>query len=344
VKKKIHIIYTGGTIGMKKLPEGYAPVAGHLSQELKKIEELYSEQVPDFTLREFAPLLDSANMNPSHWQEIADEIGAKHEEYDGFVVLHGTDTMAYTASALAFMLEGLQKTVIVTGSQIPLGEIRSDGRTNLLNSLLIAADYRIPEVCVYFNDKLLRGCRTIKLDSESLDAFESPNYPPLGNVGIEIKINNELLLKPRKHPLRVVGVNKTSIAAFRLFPGVTPEILENILRPPLQGLVLETYGRGNGPDQYPEILAVLKQACTRGVVIVATTQCLRGKASLGKYASGSALAKSGVVGGEDMTTEAALAKLNYLFSLKLSPEEIRKWIGSDICGEITADSGSGLTG
>ena len=198
MRKKVYIAYTGGTIGMKRTVDGYVPASGYLKRLMHNLPELKSDLLPEYDIGEYEPLLDSSNMTPDDWLRIANDISKRHNAYDGFVVLHGTDTMAYTASALPFMLQGLQKPVVITGAQIPLCKVRNDARENLITALLIAANFKIPEVCLCFGNKLLRGNRAVKIDSDSLDAFESPNFPPLGTVGIEIKINWDLVLPPPK--------------------------------------------------------------------------------------------------------------------------------------------------
>ena len=209
MRKRVYIAYTGGTIGMKRTRDGYVPASGFLQQQMEAMPELKHPSMPRFDVHEYAPLLDSSNMTPREWVAIARDIGDHYDEYDGFVVLHGTDTMAYTTSALPFMLHGLGKPVIVTGSQIPLCEVRNDARENLITSLLIAANYDIPEVCLYFGGKLLRGCRAVKVSADGFAAFDSPNVPPLGTVGIDIEINWDLVRKPRprqKHARRGAGL------------------------------------------------------------------------------------------------------------------------------------------
>jgi L-asparaginase len=280
-------------------------------------------------------------MTPRQWVAIARDIAGHYDEYDGFVVLHGTDTMAYTSSALPFLLNGLAKPVIVTGSQIPLCEVRNDARENLITSLLIAANYDIPEVCLYFGGSLLRGCRAVKVSADGFAAFASPNVPPLGTAGIAIEINRELVRKPRRRgALRVDELASPVVSALRLFPGIAPELVRNVLRPPLQGLVLETYGVGNGPDQDAAFLGALAEATARGVVIVDCTQCLEGSVDLGAYAAGSALAAAGAVSGFDMTAEAALAKLYYLFSRGYGVEKVKRELQRDLRGEMTTITGS----
>ncbi|MCA9974588.1 MAG: asparaginase, partial [Anaerolineales bacterium] len=286
MKKRVYIANTGGTIGMEKTPHGYAPAPGYLAEQMTQISVLKGPSMPNYDLHEYDPLLDSANMTPKDWLKIAQDIACRYDDYDGFVVLHGTDTMAYTASALPFMLEGLSKPVIVTGSQIPLCEVRNDARENLITAMILAAEYPIPEVCLYFGDKLMRGCRTVKVNANRFDAFDSPNLPPLGKVGIDIELNWKAIrpLPPHNSPLTIHPLNGSRISAFRLFPGISADIMRHVLQPPLKGLVLEAYGVGNGPDNDPEFIAALKEASQRGVVIVDCTQCLSGSVDLNDYA------------------------------------------------------------
>ena len=334
-KKRVYIAYTGGTIGMVNSANGYKPAADYLKERMSLIEELEDDIMPEYDIHEYNPLLDSSNMTPQNWVTIAKDIANNYDKYDGFVVLHGTDTMAYTASALSFMLQGIQKPVILTGSQIPLCEIRNDGRKNLITAMMLAAHYDIPEVCLYFGDKLLRGNRSVKVKADQLDAFDSPNFPPLGTAGINIKVNWEMVQQGKKADLDIRNIGDHFISALHLFPGISAQVVDNILKPPLKGLVLETYGRGNGPDQNKELLEVIKKATDRGIIVVASTQCLEGAVSLGEYAAGAELKKAGVISGYDMTTEAALAKLYYLFSQDLSIAEVKEMMQSNLCGELT---------
>ena len=336
MRKRVYIAYTGGTIGMKSTGDGYVPATGYLEKLMNTIPELKSDILPDYQICEYEPLLDSSNMTPDDWLKIANDIAAHYKEFDGFVVLHGTDTMAYTASALPFMLQGLQKPVILTGAQIPLCKVRNDARENLVTALLIAANFKIPEVCLCFGDKLLRGNRAVKVDADSLDAFESPNFPALGTVGIEININWDLVLPPAKtrKPLTVNTLNEARVAGLRLFPGISIDIVKNFLQPPIRGLILQTYGIGNAPEDL-KLISAFKAANDRGVIIVNCTQCLKGTVSMEDYATGAALAKAGVISGFDMTLEAALAKLSFLLNQKLSVAKIKKMMQTDMRGELT---------
>ncbi len=336
MKKRVCILYTGGTIGMKPTPQGYAPEPGYLARVMDSMPDFSSPEMPEYVICEYTPLLDSSNMGPRHWLAIARDIADKYNDYDGFVVIHGTDTMAYTASALPFMLEGLAKPVVLTGSQIPLCRVRSDGRDNLVTSLMVVAQTPLPEVCLCFGNRLLRGCRATKVDAAGFQAFDSPNYPDLGHIGVAIRPHPEFILPARPvNGLTVHPLSDARVGALRLFPGISAELVANVLRSPLQGLVLETYGMGNGPSNDAELMDVLAEACNRGVVIVNCTQCLRGTVDQRGYQAGSALARAGVVSGADMTAEAALTKMIYLFSLELPPEEIRVRMTRNLRGELT---------
>ena len=277
-------------------------------------------------------------MAPSHWQQIADDIKAQYNKYDGFIILHGTDTMAYTASALSFMFENLDKPVIVTGSQIPLAELRTDGQENLLNALYIAANYPIPEVSLFFNNKLLRGNRGRKLDADGFDAFDSPNYSPLLVAGINIELVNGVIQHPSPGTeLKVSPISPQPIGMITLYPGISSDVLKNTLQQPVNAMILLSYGVGNAP-QTPAILEQLKQAHKNEIIVVNCTQCMRGKVNMGGYATGHALRNAGVLSGMDMTPEATLAKLHYLLSQQLPVEEMRQKITESLRGELTADS------
>ena len=257
-----------------------------------------------------------------------------YDDYDGFIVIHGTDTMAYTASALAFMFQGLSKPVVVTGSQIPLSELRNDGRENLITSLLIASEHPIPEVSLCFGNRLLRGCRATKVSANQFQAFDSPNHPPLGSIGIRISVDRDRFFLQPETAFELRPMRNARVGALRLFPGTSAELLGNVLRTPLEGLVLETYGSGNGPSD-PAFLRVLSEACDRGVVIVNCTQCLHGGVNQTGYATGSSLARAGVVSGLDMTPEAALTKMSYLLSQDLGVDEVRRYMSVNLRGELT---------
>lgn len=339
-KPRIYVAYTGGTIGMRKTDQGYVPESGHLQRLLAEIPRFRDPGVPEFEIAEFEPLLDSSNMHPGHWLQIADQIRRNYADYDAFLVLHGTDTMAFTAAALSFMLEDLAKPVVLTGSQIPFEETRNDAQSNLLTALLVLGRYhhRLPEVMVFFGDKLLRGNRATKVSVTGFDGFDSPNFPPLGRAGIDIDIDWEQVLPPRTRvldELSVVEIGSARVGAFRIFPGLEPRLLEAVLAQPTQGVVLECYGAGNAPTANPEFMRVLAEATARGVVIVDVTQALRGSANLSLYATGRALLDVGVVSGFDLTAEAALAKLYYLFAKGLAPERVKQLLQQPLVGELT---------
>jgi L-asparaginase len=340
LRKRVYVAYAGGTIGMRGTSAGYAPAPGFLEEQLLTLPELGRPEMPEVELEEYRPLLDSSNTQPQDWLRIARDIAEDRQEYDGFVVLHGTDTMAYTASALAFILQGLEKPVILTGSQIPLSEVRNDARGNLLTSLLLAAHHPVPEVCLFFGSRLLRGCRSVKVSADGFDAFASPNFPALGTVGVDISIEWSLVHRPRRLGQPAVPERlDATVGALRLFPGISARTVRNMLQPPLQGLVLEAYGTGNAPDRDRELLAAITEAVGRGVVVVVCTQCLRGSVALGSYVTGSALREAGAVSGYDMTAEAALAKLHYLVGSGRAADEVRTLMQDDLCGELTRPGG-----
>ena len=337
--KRVYIAYTGGTIGMRRTAEGYAPEGGYMEALLAGFPELQDERMPAYDIHEYEPLLDSSNMGPDHWLLIARDILDRYDEYDGFIVLHGTDTMAYTASALAFMLQGLGKPVILTGSQIPLCEVRNDARDNLIAAMMIIAHHPVPEVCLYFGSRLLRGCRCVKVNASGLQAFDSPNFPPLGTVGISIRINEELIFKhPWPRPKFLGTFEDTRVGALRLFPGISIEMITSMLRAPLQGLVIETYGVGNGPSKDRAFMQALEKAVGRGMVIVNCTQCLQGMVDQQGYATGQALGRTGLVSGYDLTAEAALTKLIFLFSQGMDAGRVREMMARSLCGEMTLPS------
>lgn len=335
-KKTIYVAYTGGTIGMQPSPQGYIPVSGHLQQQLQSMPEFHHPDMPDFVIKEYQPLIDSSDMTPCDWQIIATDIVENYLDYDGFVILHGTDTMAFTASALSFMLEGLDKPVIVTGSQIPLSQLRSDGQQNLLNALYVAAHYPVCEVGLFFNNRLYRGNRTTKAHANGFDAFASPNLAPLLEAGIHIRRRAVEPLPAGSNKLLLHDITPQPIGVLTLYPGISANVVSNFALQPVKALILRSYGVGNAP-QDPAFLNQLHQASQRGIVVVNLTQCQSGKVDMGGYATGNALARAGVISGADLTVEAALTKLHFLLSQALPIEQIRHLMQQDLRGELTVE-------
>lgn len=335
MKKQILIINTGGTISSVKTNHGYEPAQDFVSTALAKITTLSHADMPHYVVREYQPLLDSSNMTVSHWNSIAADIASEYANFDGFVIFHGTDTMAYTASALSFMLENLSKPVILTGSQIPLSEARNDAVDNIITSLWLCAHQPIKEVCIYFNQRLLRGNRAQKVSAQQFNAFDSPNFPHLATIGISIELNKHLLCTRSNKPFQLQTIHSQCIANFRLFPGFATDVLDFILQQPLRGLVLETYGAGNAQNNDPRFLFLLEKACSRGVVIVNCSQCQHGRVEMSKYATGYTLKKAGLISGHDMTPEAAHCKLLYLFSKYSDINQIKTLMETALCGELS---------
>ena len=334
MSESVFVLNTGGTIGMVDSPDGYAPVAGALLPYVDWIVANSRGELPQIEFLELDPPIDSANATSEDWCTIARILYARRESHQGFVVLHGTDTMAYTSSALSFLLPSFGKPVVVTGSQIPISRTRSDGRQNLIGALQVATRPDVPEVTLLFGEVLLRGNRATKVDASGLDAFASPRFPSLAEIGIDIAVRHGLVRPVGGEPGLTAG-RLGHVASVRLFPGFSASILANVCRPPLQGLVIEAYGAGNGPANDADFLAAVEDATSRGIVVVVVTQCARGSVQPGAYATGSALMRAGAVPGYDMTCEAALTKLAVLLGQGHGAAEVAEMMQRDLAGELT---------
>ena len=336
MKKRVGIIYTGGTIGMMPTESGYAPNPSAFPEMLDKIHDVNLPGFPEYEVICLSKLLDSSDISYREWSELGEMIAKRYDDFDGFVVLHGTDTMAYTASVMSFILEGLDKAVVFTGSQIPLCRMRSDGIDNLVTSILVAASGRVHEVCLYFGGQLMRGNRVTKVSANGLLAFESPNYPRLADVGTEIAYRSKFLRKSEGGSLTLATLEPISIAVLKIFPGIRPQLFESVIDSGVRAIVIEAFGAGNIPSD-GALAAVLKRAADAGVLIVVTSQCGSGTVSLGTYATSSPLLSAGAVSGQDMTTEAAVAKLYYLFSKYGDVARVREQMGIDLVGEMSGE-------
>lgn len=341
-KSSILLIYTGGTIGMKVDPTLQALTPFDFKQILEEVPELrkFAYRIDSWT---FDPLIDSSDVEPSLWIALAELIEEKYEDYDGFVILHGTDTMAYSASALSFMIENLSKPVIFTGSQLPIGMPRTDGKENLISAVEIAAakdaegHALVPEVCICFDNILMRGNRTCKMNSDNFRAFCSENLPPLAEAGISIRYDSNIIRRPAswdEGPTFRKTLD-TRVAILKMHPGITPQIVRDIMcSPDTRAVIIETYGAGNAPSK-EWFLKIVQDAASMGKVILNVTQCIAGSVNMDIYATGKCLKDAGVVSGYDSTTESALAKLFYLLGNFRDNEEVKRMLEEDLRGEIS---------
>jgi L-asparaginase len=341
-KSAILLIYTGGTIGMKEDPSIQALKPFNFSQILEEVPELgkFAYRIDSHT---FDPLIDSSDVEPSLWRSLVELIEEKYDRYDGFVILHGTDTMAYSASALSFMLEGLTKPVIFTGSQLPIGTPRTDGKENLISSVEIAAakdkdgHALVPEVCIYFDNVLMRGNRASKINSDNFRAFRSPNFPPLAEAGIHIRYNTSEIRLPSGWDTRPIFHKEldTRVSILKMHPGITPQIVRTILcSPDTRAVIIETYGAGNAPSR-EWFLEIVREASAMGKILLNVTQCIAGSVNMDIYATGKSLKAAGVTNGYDSTTESALGKLFYLLGVFEDNTPVKAGLEKDLRGEIS---------
>lgn len=340
----ILLIYTGGTIGMVENPCTGALEPLDFAYLYDNIPELKLLDC-NISVEQVEPPIDSSDISTNNWANLANIINTNYKSYDGFVILHGTDTMSYTASALSFMLKGLTKPVILTGSQLPIGSVRTDGKENLITAIEIASAKRedgsakVPEVCILFQDYLMRGNRTSKVSADRFRAFESYNYPQLAFTGIDIRYNNHFIHhENRNTTFEVFPRLDSNVVVLKLFPGINRSVVETLLSTPnLKGVVLETFGSGNAPT-YPWFMEAIERATQRGIVIVNVTQCANGSVDMSRYETGRRLLHLGVTSGYDMTTESAVTKLMSLFGQGLQSSEVRTLMGISLRGELTTDS------
>lgn len=336
----ILLIYTGGTIGMIQNPTTGALESFNFHHLLSLVPELrrFDCRIDTYS---FDPPIDSSDMEPEHWARLVRIIQESYERYDGFVILHGTDTMAYTASALSFMLENLSKPVILTGSQLPMGILRTDGKENLITSIEIASAHdsegnpMVPEVCIYFERELMRGNRTTKISAERFNAFKSYNYPSLAHSGIDIKFIPQCIRRPNGLSLKAHYLFDTNVVVVTLFPGIQQRLITAVFHTPgLKAVVMKTFGSGNAP-QKQWLIDLIREAVAAGIVVVNITQCQSGSVEMDRYETGRQLLEAGVVGGYDSTPECALTKLMFLLGHQLPYEEVCRLMNTDLAGEIT---------
>ena len=334
----ILIIYTGGTIGMMNDPETGTLMPFNFDQITENVPELKRLDYK-LTVHSFDPLIDSSNMDPEIWIGLAELIEYNYEKYDGFVILHGSDTMAYTASALSFMLENLSKPVVLTGSQLSINEIRTDARENLITALEIAAaksngDSMVPEVCIYFDSQLYRGNRTFKYNSTNFDAFRSPNYPVLAEAGVHIKFETKYILKSTGAKLKVHKRLDSSIGILKVYPGIGQQVVVAALSASCKAIILETFGSGNTSTK-AWFIALLQDAIQRGIIILDISQCKVGSVELGRYETSKLLKDMGIISGYDMTFEAAVTKLMYLLAADITADEVKLCLETNLRGELS---------
>ncbi|RFZ91819.1 asparaginase [Mucilaginibacter conchicola] len=335
---QILIIYTGGTIGMMSDPVTKTLVPINFEQIMDNVPELEKLNCK-IKVHSFEHIIDSSNMNPEIWGELAALIESNYNEVDGFVILHGSDTMAYTASALSFMLQNLNKPVIFTGSQLPISAVRTDAKENLMTAIEIAKAKkndrsRVPEVCIYFDYKLFRGNRAFKYNSSKFEAFRSPNYPILAESGVHLRFSVNDIRQPGEGPLKIHNQMISDVAVLKLYPGIGPKVVEAVLNADVRGIVMETFGAGNTTtDQW--FVDLLKNAIDAGKVILDISQCKVGSVELGRYETSKQLKDIGVASGYDMTFEAAVTKMMYLLGEIEDPAEVRRCLEKDLRGELT---------